>query len=274
MRDDKSRGFKVPAGTGAEMAPPDGKRHQRQDMSSLRREQDDYRRGDFLLFAHRGASGYEPENTLRAFRRALVMGARWLELDVYAVEGELVVIHDATLERTTNGKGAVMEQTLRRLRALDAGRGERIPLLREVLDLLGRDNGVNIELKGPATAAPVAELLGTYLERSRLMPEQLLISAFDQEELAAFQTLLPHIRIAPIVTGVPRGYARNAAALGAYAVHAALPAATKRFIADAHGRGLKFFVFTVNTRQDPERMRARGVDGVFTNYPDILCRDP
>ncbi len=243
-------------------------------MSSRCLDREPCHRRDFLLFAHRGASGYEPENTLRAFRRALDMGARWLELDVYAVEGELVVIHDATLERTTNGKGAVMEQTLGHLRSLDAGRGERIPLLREVLALLGRDNGVNIELKGPTTAAPVAELLGTYLESSRLMPEQLLVSAFDQEELAAFKTLLPHIRIAPIVTGVPRGYARFAAALGAYAVHAALPAATKRFLEDTHRRGLKFHAFTVNNRRDLEKMLARGVDGVFTNYPDILSRDP
>ena len=106
------------------------------------------------------------------------------------------------------------------------------------------------------------------------MPEQLLISAFDQEELAAFQTLLPHIRIAPIVTGVPRGYARFAAALGAYAVHAALPAVTKRFLEDAHRRGLKFHAFTVNNRRDLEKMLTRGVDGVFTDYPDILSRDP
>jgi len=227
---------------------------------------------DFTIFAHRGASGYEPENTLRAFRRALALGARWLELDVYAVAGELVVIHDATLERTTNGSGCVMDKTLADLRALDAGGGEKIPLLREVLALLGKDAGVNIELKGPATAIPVAELIAAHLKRSALAPEQFLVSAFDHGALQTFRNLLPRIRIAPLVRGVPRDYARGAAALGAYAVHAARPAATARFIADARRRGLKFHVFTVNTREELEKMLARGVDGVFTDYPDILSR--
>ncbi len=228
--------------------------------------------GDFTIFAHRGASGYEPENTLRAFRRALAMGARWLELDVFAIEDELVVIHDETLERTTSGSGFVMEKSLAYLRSLDAGGGEKIPLLREVIALLGKDAGVNIELKGPATAVPVAALITAAIDRSEVAPGQFLVSAFDHEALMTFRSLQPRIRIAPLVRGVPRDYARFAAEMGAAAVHAALPAATERFIADAHRRGLKFHVFTVNTRAELEKFIGRGVDGIFTDYPDILSR--
>ncbi len=230
--------------------------------------------GEFTIFAHRGASGYEPENTLRSFRRALAMGARWLELDVYAVAGALVVIHDATLERTTNGRGYVMDQPLAYLRSLDAGKGEKIPLLEEVLALLGPGDGLNIELKGPATAAPLAALLAASRQGTRTVPEQLLVSSFNYEELIALRRLRPDLRIAPLVIAVPRGYARFAEEMGAYAVHGALRTATEIFIADAHRRGLKFHAFTANTRKEMDILLARGADGAFTNYPDLrpgLC---
>ncbi|MDI9569325.1 MAG: glycerophosphodiester phosphodiesterase family protein [Pseudomonadota bacterium] len=243
----------------------------------MRRDDADRQQGplrEFAIFAHRGASGYEPENTLRSFRRAMAMGARWLELDVHAVSGALVVIHDATLERTTNGRGYVMDQSLAYLRSLDAGKGERIPFLEEVLALLGPDDGLNIELKGPATAVPLAALLAASPQGVRTTPGQLLVSSFDYGELTALRRLRPDIRIAPLVTAVPRGYARFAEEMGAYAVHGALGAATEQFIADAHERGLKFHAFTANTRKDMDMLFARGADGAFTDYPDLrpgLC---
>ena len=88
---------------------------------------------EFICFAHRGASGHEPENTLLAIEKALSMGAPWIEIDVFCVEGELVVIHDERLEYTTSGRGYVTEKTLAHLRTLDAGKGQRIPLLRAEL---------------------------------------------------------------------------------------------------------------------------------------------
>ena len=99
---------------------------------------------------HRGAAGHEPENTLRSFRKALDLGADMVELDVHLCgTGELVVIHDETVDRTTDGSGSVRDMPFHELRGLDAGKGERIPTLREVLDLLEGRAGVNIELKGP-----------------------------------------------------------------------------------------------------------------------------
>ena len=118
---------------------------------------------NMICIGHRGACGYAPENTLAAFELAITMGCPWLELDVYAVEGELLVIHDDTLERTTNGKGQVMQTPLATLRSLDAGNGQQIPTLKEVIELVDHRAGINIELKGPHTAAPVCQLLHDYL---------------------------------------------------------------------------------------------------------------
>jgi glycerophosphoryl diester phosphodiesterase len=89
-----------------------------------------------ICFGHRGAAGYAPENTLASVEKAISLGADWVEVDVYAVENELVVIHDDRLERTTNGSGYIIEQSLEYLRSLDAGEGEKIPFLREIFDLV------------------------------------------------------------------------------------------------------------------------------------------
>jgi glycerophosphoryl diester phosphodiesterase len=103
---------------------------------------------EFICFAHRGASGHEPENTLAAAVKAVDLGAHWIEVDVYALKTELIVIHDDRIERTTNGAGYVMEKTLDYLQSLDAGKGQRIPTLREVFDAVDRRSGINVELKG------------------------------------------------------------------------------------------------------------------------------
>jgi len=225
---------------------------------------------EFILFAHRGASGYEPENTLSAFELALAMGARWIELDVYALDGELLVIHDDRLERTTNGTGFVMDKDLSYLSSLDAGKGQKIPLLREVFDLISDRVGINIELKGPETAGPVSALIAAAITERRMTAEQFIVSSFNHEELLSFKTMCPEIRLGVLVSGVPWRSARFAEKMGAYAVHAGMNIVNRRFVADTHRRGLKFFVYTVNTGEDLKRMQDMGVDGVFTNYPDIL----
>ena len=110
-----------------------------------------------IAIGHRGAMGHEPENTIRSVRKALELGASWVEVDVYPVEGELVVIHDDRLERTTNGRGYVVEQSLDSLRSLDAGKGEKIPLLREVFDAVDHRAGVNVQFQCPAATKLVAD---------------------------------------------------------------------------------------------------------------------
>ena len=113
-----------------------------------------------LIIAHRGASGYEPENTLRSFRKAIGLKSDAIELDVQLTkDNKLVVIHDETVNRTTNGKGKVKDLTLRELRKLDAGKGEKVPTLEEVFNLVKRKVKIHVELKGNNIAKPVNDLI-------------------------------------------------------------------------------------------------------------------
>ena len=127
---------------------------------------------------HRGACGYEPENTLASFQRAIDMGCTWIELDVHFVDNELIVIHDSRLDRTTNGKGKIYDLSLEEIQSYDAGNGEHIPTLTEVLDLVDRRIGVNVELKGRATAAPVDQILTRYCDAG-WHPEHFQVSSFN-----------------------------------------------------------------------------------------------
>jgi glycerophosphoryl diester phosphodiesterase len=223
-----------------------------------------------ICFAHRGASGYEPENTLLAIEKAVVMGADWIEIDVHAVDDELIVIHDDRLERTTNGTGYISEHPLAHLRSLDAGKGQRIPLLREAIDLVDRRAGINIELKGFGTAAPTVELIRHYIRERGWQYDEFIVSSFNHHELAAVKMVDPSVRVGALVVGVPLGYTRFAREMNAYSVHCSIAFIDDSFVRDGHGRGLKMFAFTVNTGEDLTRVTATGVDGVFTNFPELV----
>ncbi|MFN3236721.1 MAG: glycerophosphodiester phosphodiesterase [Pseudomonadales bacterium] len=217
----------------------------------------------FLCIGHRGASGHAPENTLKAFQLAIEMGCSWVELDVYAVEGELLVIHDDDVDRTTNGQGAVMAMSLAELRALDAGDGEQIPTLREVMKLCAGKVGINIELKGPGTAQPVNTLL-TEMLLEGWTPEQIIISSFDHRELARadqqFQRGALFYKYAD--------YVAAAQALGAVSINLAQKLVTAEAVQEAHQAGFQVWVYTVNSFDEMLAMKNLGVDAVFTNYPD------
>jgi glycerophosphoryl diester phosphodiesterase len=221
---------------------------------------------DFFCIGHRGACGHEPENTLRSIRRALELGAHGIEIDVRLVEGELIVFHDARLERTTNGHGLVARKHFADLRALDAGNGERIPTLREVFETVNRRAFINIELKGRRTAAPVQRLIREFIAQHGWRYEHFLVSSFHRRELRALDD--PHLRIGLLLTRPSRLYSVSARRVRAWSVNPALRYTTARFVEDAHRRGYRVFVYTVNKPADVERMRAFGVDGVFTDFPE------
>jgi glycerophosphoryl diester phosphodiesterase len=225
---------------------------------------------DLLCFAHRGASGHEPENTLRAVHKALALGSPWLEVDVHLVQDRVVVIHDSRLERTTNGKGRVAKSSLNYLRSLDAGQGEKIPFLEEVLDLCCGAAGLNIELKGGGTAAPVAAILSDRVQRGICQLDQLLVSSFHLLQLLKFKRLAPEIPRGVLVTHTSLPYLGIASQLQAHSVHVKLEHLSGKFVTRAHARGLRVYVFTVNSATDLERVRHLGADGVFTDYPELL----
>ncbi len=221
-----------------------------------------------FCFGHRGARGHEPENTLRSIRKALELGADGIEVDVYFVDGELVVIHDRTLGRTTNGSGFVSKKSFAYLRSLDAGKGELIPTLAEVFDTVNRRAIINVELKGPRTAAPVVALIDAYVRQRGWDYGDFVVSAFDHDQIQLVKKLRPEIRTGALIERVPRGLAAFAEKLGAWSVNVAKQNATAELVADAHRRGLKVFVFTVNEPADITRMKVLGVDGVFSDFPE------
>jgi glycerophosphoryl diester phosphodiesterase len=224
----------------------------------------------FLCFAHRGASGHEPENTLLAVEKAIALGADWVEVDVYAVDGELIVIHDERLERTTNGAGYVMEKTFQYLRSLDAGKEQRIPTLQELFDLVDRKIGVNVELKGPDTAALTVSLIDRYIKGRGWDNDQFIVSSFNQRELGKLQRLMPQIRVGVILGGMHRRYSQFARKHAVYSVHPRMDLVTAGFVERAHRRGLKVFVYTVNDPGDMMRLETMGVDGIFTDFPERI----
>ncbi len=225
-----------------------------------------------FCFGHRGARGHEPENTLLSIRKGLELGADGIEVDVYLVDGELIVIHDRTLGRTTNGSGFVMRKSFAYLRSLDAGKGEKIPTLTEVLDTVNRRAVINVELKGPHTAAPVVALIDDYVNRRGWRYEDFILSAFDHKQIIAAKRLRPEIPTGALIEKVPSGLAAFAEKLGACSVNPPKEHVTTEFVADAHQRGLKVFAFTVNEPADIARMEALAVDGVFCDYPERVTR--
>lgn len=222
---------------------------------------------DFLVFAHRGASAELPENTLPAFRRAAELGADGIELDVQCCREELVVIHDDTLERTTNGTGAVAARGLAELRALDAGGGAQIPLLSEVLEAVGDRLVVNVELKGPGTAGPAAALLAA----RGTTPERVLLSAFDHRELVTARERAPDYPRGALfgrLDGVDPVAASRA--VGATTANLALRTVTAARVRTLREAGLEVLVYTVNDTEEALALSALGVRGVFTDRPREL----
>ena len=221
-----------------------------------------------FCFGHRGARGHEPENTVRSVRRALELGADGVEVDVHLADGQLVVIHDDTLNRTTNGHGRVTKKSFDYLRSLDAGAGERIPTLAEIFDAVNRRAVINVELKGPHTAAPVAALIAEYVNRRGWSYDDFLVSSFDHARIREAKQFCPEIRIGALIEKTPRGLAKFAEALGAWSLHASRRCVTPKLVADAHQRRLKIFVFTINQPGEIARMKMLGVDGVFSDFPE------
>lgn len=225
----------------------------------------------FLKIGHRGAAGYAPENTLSSFKKALELDVDAVELDVYACKtGELVVIHDDKVDRTTDGKGYVVSKNFEELRALNAGNGQKIPLLEEVLDLIGNKVIVNVELKGGDTAESVSKIIGRYIKEKNWNKDNFFVSSFNHPELKKFKELMPEIKIGAIIVGIPEAYAEFAEKLGANSVNLSVEFINQEFVDDAHKRGLKVFVWTVNDIDDIERMKALAVDGIFSSFPDRL----
>lgn len=219
------------------------------------------------VFAHRGASGHEPENTLLAIQVALDMRVDAIEIDIHMIEGELVVIHDRWLEKTTNGYGRISDKAFAEIRLLDAGKGQKIPTLWEVLQLVSAQCELNIELKSERTVEPVIHTLERAISELGFLQSQFLLSSFNHHLLNEIRTQYTGWKIGALTASRPINYAYFAQMLGAYSVHIDVDFVDQAFIDDAHKRGLKVFVYTVDHEEDIADLHYMKVDGIFTNFP-------
>ena len=226
-----------------------------------------------LNIAHRGASGRFPENTLRAFDAAIGAGAQMCELDVQITnDGALVVMHDETVERTTDGCGAVRSMTLDRIKSLDAGirfgaefQGERVPLLEEVMTLIEGRCGLNIEIKGTGVERRVCELL---VQRGALATA--IISSFDWDALAVVRHFEPRARVGLLASQWPARLVGAAFELKAESINPRADMVTEDLCIAAHERNLSVYTWTVDEPAEMRKLIAFGVDGIMTNYPERL----
>jgi glycerophosphoryl diester phosphodiesterase len=227
-----------------------------------------------LVIAHRGASSERPENTLAAYERALELRADMIEIDLHrSRDGHVVVTHDAEL-RGLGGSGEVGEATLAEIRRLDAGEGQRVPTLDEVLDGFGARIPFNLEIKqargGPY---PGLEAAAVAAVRARGIVAQTLFSSFYDPVLARLRAAAGEARIALLLSRrYPVDPLARARALGAEAINPEDPLVTPDLVAEAHAAGLAVHPFTVDDEARMRELLAWGVDGMFTNHPGRLRR--
>lgn len=235
-----------------------------------------------IIFAHRGASAYAPENTLAAFKLAERQGAEAIELDAKLTkDGQVVVIHDQTVNRTTGADGLVSQLTLEELRKLDAGshfdeafKNELIPTLTEVFEGVGENIFINIELTNYTNINNLLPKEVAVLIKDHQLQNRVLLSSFNPLSLIRIRRYLPHAQLGLLaLPGIPGSLARSRVGhlLRYQCLHSELKDVTPALVKNIHKRACRIHVYTVNKAEDMRRLYNWGVDGIFTDDP-ILAR--
>lgn len=233
------------------------------------------------IFAHRGYSSQYPENTLTAFRAAAMLPIHGVEFDVHLTKDrQVVVIHDETIDRTSNGHGFVKDMTLQQLREFDYGvwfsndfLGEEIPTLREVLEIYRPTNiQVNIEIKSDIFVyEDIEELVLREVEALGMM-ERVIISSFDHEVIARVAQIAPNVENAALFANMILNVADYQKTIPAKALHVSLPSAIRRPVVEAIEKGSLVRVYTVNEVEYADMLLNIGVDAIFTDEPEKMSR--
>ncbi|MFF3178033.1 glycerophosphodiester phosphodiesterase [Streptomyces sp. NPDC057900] len=217
----------------------------------------------FLTIGHRGVMGVEPENTLRSFVHAEQAGMDLIELDLHlSKDGALAVMHDADVDRTTDGKGPIAEKTMAELRELDAGQGERVPFFEEVLDAVG--SAMQAEIKDVAAARTLAEVM-----RRRELVDRVEVISFHDEAIAEIAQLVPGVRTALVASRWGKDVVDRAKAVGATRLVLNVRRITLELVEKAHAEGLTVVGWVVNTQDHLRLARGLGLDGATTDFPEI-----
>ncbi|MFE9994608.1 glycerophosphodiester phosphodiesterase [Streptomyces avermitilis] len=218
---------------------------------------------NFLTIGHRGVMGTEPENTLRSFVAAQRAGLDLIELDLHlSKDGALVVMHDAEVDRTTDGSGPIAEKTLAELRTLDAGRGERIPVFEEVLDAVSAP--LQAEIKDVAAARALAEVMNR-----RDLVARVEVLSFHDAAIAEISRLVPGVRTALVASRYGTDVVDRATAVGATTLVLNIRRLTLEIVEHARKADLRIIGWVVNTQDHLRLVRALQLDGATTDYPEI-----
>lgn len=222
-----------------------------------------------LVIGHRGAMGHEVENTLESIQKAMDLGVDMTEIDVFKIkDGEIVVFHDDTVDRLTDGTGNIEGYDLDSLKQLSMDKNRKIPTLKEVLDLIDNKIALNIELKGAGTAESVNNIVEDYVANKGWSLDNVVISSFKWDELENMRKVNPNIQIAVLTDKDPLDAISEAEKLGAVAINPHFKMLTKDNTAQIHEKGLKVYPWTINEPEDIQTMIAFGVDGIITNFPE------
>jgi len=207
--------------------------------------------------------GVEPENTLRSFVRAESAGMDAVELDLHlSKDGALVVMHDAEVDRTTDGSGAIADRTLAELRELDAGKGERVPVFEEVVDAVR--SPLQAEIKDVAAARALADVM-----HRRDLAERVEVSSFHDEAVAEIASLVPGVRTVLVASRWEADVVDRAKAVGAASLALNIRRLTLEVVERAHAEGLRVVGWVVNTQDQLRLARAFELDAVTTDFPEI-----
>jgi glycerophosphoryl diester phosphodiesterase len=224
-----------------------------------------------LKIGHRGAKGHLAENTLESIQKALEFGVDAIELDVHKCKtGELVVIHDFTLDRTTNGSGEIAKKSLAELKALKVEDQFEIPLLTEVLNLIQGKCTINIELKGLNTATATSKIIKKYIADKNWKYKDFIVSSFQKNELLQMRKLDEKVPLGILTEDSFTEAIELGKLLKALTIHPSLGIITRDNVKASHEAGFKVNVWTVNAPKDIARMRGFGVDGIISDFPDRL----
>jgi glycerophosphoryl diester phosphodiesterase len=218
-----------------------------------------------MIVGHRGACGHAPENTLKSFAKAIELGCERVEFDIHlSQDGIPMVIHDSTLDRTTNGQGPVKGLPLTELKKLDAGEGEPIPTLAEVIDFCKGKVEIQIELKDHDCPLAVANLI-----KSRWGSKNIVVTSFDLPSLNQFSILMPDVPLGLLNKNPELDMVAIALEQGHRWICPRFNVVTPELVLHAHSKGFLVYVYHVNDRGKAKELALWGVDAIGTDFPEI-----
>ncbi len=222
-----------------------------------------------IVIGHRGAMGHETENTITSIQKALDLGVDMIEIDVFKIKsGEIVVFHDDTLERLTNGEGKIEDYTLTELNKLTVTGNHSIPLLTNVLDVIDGQVPLNIELKGANTAKDVNTIVLENVEDKEWALNDFIISSFNWNELRIMRDTNSNIRIAVLTEENPVDAITIAKELHAEAINPNFKMLSLEIANTIRDAGFKIYTWTVNNPDEIILAKKWAVDGIITNFPE------